>query len=323
MRAALALASRGRGRTAPNPSVGCLIVSNGHVVGRGWTQPSGRPHAEAVALDEAGGQARDATVFVTLEPCAHESARGPACADLLVAARPERVVVALEDADERTAGNGIERLRKAGIKVEVGVEADRARKEHAGFLVRMMTCRPRVALKLAMSIDGRVALESGESQWITGDIARAHAHLMRAESDMILVGRGTLAADDPSLTVRLPGLEDRSPRPTVMSATLDAIPDAANMAKNAPLLLNGPEALQGLPANDVLVEGGAGLASSLLRADVVDRLLVYRAPVLLGDPAPGAGRLGLERLGDAHDRWRLSETRFLGSDRLETYERTR
>jgi diaminohydroxyphosphoribosylaminopyrimidine deaminase/5-amino-6-(5-phosphoribosylamino)uracil reductase len=211
MGAALALAERGRGRTAPNPNVGCIIVRHGCVIGRGWTQPGGRPHAEAMALADTGDIA-GATVYVTLEPCAHASARGPACADLLVASRPARVVVALGDPDPRTNGAGIARLRAAGIAVVEGLEAHTARRSMAGFLTRRALGRPHVTLKLGLSLDGRIAMADGASRWITGPAARAHAHLERSRHEAILVGRGTLEADAPKLDVRLPGLEHRSPR---------------------------------------------------------------------------------------------------------------
>ena len=321
MCAALALAARGRGRTAPNPSVGCLIIQDGRVAGRGWTQDGGRPHAEAVALAAAGERARGSDMYVTLEPCAHDSPRGPACADLIVEARPQRVLIGSLDPDPRTAGQGAARLRSAGIEVVEDVEASAARAEHAGFLHRVETGRPRLTLKVAASIDGRVGLVSGESQWITGETARAHAHLVRAEADAILIGRGTLEADEPQLTVRLPGLDDDSPVPLVMSATLRELPE--RLAARGGRLLRGQEDLDGLPYNDLLVEGGAGIAGTLLAADLVDRLLVYRAPIIIGDDAPGLGRIGLSRLDEAHGRWRLSAVRTLGEDRLEIYERTR
>jgi diaminohydroxyphosphoribosylaminopyrimidine deaminase/5-amino-6-(5-phosphoribosylamino)uracil reductase len=203
MAAALALAERGRGRTAPNPGVGCLIVKNGHVIGRGWTQPGGRPHAEAMALKQAGSEAEGATVYVTLEPCAHLSLRGPACADLLAEARPARIVAAIGDPDPRTAGEGFARLRAAGIAVEEGVLAAEARRSMAGFLTRVAHGRPLVTLKLATSLDGAIALASGESQWITGPQARAHVHLERSRHEAILVGRGTWETDAPRLDVRL------------------------------------------------------------------------------------------------------------------------
>jgi diaminohydroxyphosphoribosylaminopyrimidine deaminase / 5-amino-6-(5-phosphoribosylamino)uracil reductase len=204
MAAALALSQRGRGRTAPNPNVGCILVRDGAVVGRGWTQPGGRPHAEAMALAQAGDAARGATCHVTLEPCAHVSPRGPACADLLIAAGVARVVVALGDSDPRTHGQGIARLRAAGIEVTENVLADAAREAMAGFLARRALGRPQVTLKLATSLDGHIALPSGESRWITGPQARAHAHLERARHEAILVGRRTAEIDRPKLDVRLP-----------------------------------------------------------------------------------------------------------------------
>ncbi|HEX8366054.1 MAG TPA: bifunctional diaminohydroxyphosphoribosylaminopyrimidine deaminase/5-amino-6-(5-phosphoribosylamino)uracil reductase RibD [Allosphingosinicella sp.] len=315
MRAAAALGERGRGRTAPNPNVGCVIVRDDRVVGRGWTLPGGRPHAEAVALNAAGEAARDATVYVTLEPCAHDSLRGPACADLLVAARPERVVVALRDPDPRTDGRGLERLQAAGIAVETGAAAEAGERSLAGFLTRVRLGRPFVTLKLAMSLDGRIALASGESRWITGEEARAHAHLERARADMILVGRGTFEMDAPRLDVRLEGLEDRSPARAMLTR---GEPPPGWRA------LASPKGVFALPdVNDLLVEGGAETASAFLAADLVDRLLLYRAPILVGAGKAGLGDIALESLADAHGRWRLHDRRMLGSDSLEVYERTR
>ena len=315
MAAAAALGERGRGRTAPNPNVGCVIVSNRRVVGRGWTWPGGRPHAEAVALERAGAAARGADLYVTLEPCAHDSARGPACADLVAAAAPARVVIALGDPDPRTDGRGAERLRAAGIAVELGCGAEAAERSMAGFLTRIRLGRPYVTLKLAMSIDGRIALPSGESRWITGEEARAHAHLERVRADMILVGRGTFEADSPRLDVRLPGLEDRSPRRALLTS---------GEAPAGWKRLAAPDEIGRLhDVNDLLLEGGGAAAAAFLAADLVDRLLVYRAPILIGDGVAAAADLGLDGLADAHGRWRPAETRALGSDRLEVYERTR
>ena len=305
MAAALALSERGRGRTAPNPNVGCVIVAQGRVIGRGWTQPGGRPHAEAMALEQAGDNARGATVYVTLEPCAHASPRGPACADLLVAAGVARVVVALGDPDPRTDGAGLAQLREAGIQVSHGVLEGRSRQAMAGFLTRRSKARPHVTLKLATSLDGRIALESGESKWITGPQARAHAHLERARHEAILVGRGTWDADAPTLDVRLAGLEARSPRRLVLSADGD---------------LRTPTDIASLANVDhVLVEGGAEAAASFLRAGLVDRLLLYRAPILIGAGKAALGDIGLDRLADAQGRWQLTDARQLGSDRLEVY----
>jgi diaminohydroxyphosphoribosylaminopyrimidine deaminase/5-amino-6-(5-phosphoribosylamino)uracil reductase len=315
MGAAIALGERGRGRTAPNPNVGCLIVSDDVVVGRGWTQPGGRPHAEQAALDEAGEGARGATAYVTLEPCCHASRRGPACADRLVEAGIARVVAALEDPDPRVAGGGFERLRAGGIEVEVGLGAEAAARSMAGFLTRQRLGRPFVTLKLALSLDGKIALPSGESRWITGEDARAHVHLERARADMILVGRGTYEADRPKLDVRLPGLEAASPR-------------RALLTRGEPVegwtRLSSPEGVFALAdVNDLLVEGGSATASAFLAADLVDRLLIYRAPILIGEGKSSVGYIGLTSLADAHGRWRLVDERRLGIDRLEVYERVR
>jgi diaminohydroxyphosphoribosylaminopyrimidine deaminase/5-amino-6-(5-phosphoribosylamino)uracil reductase len=217
MAAAAALGERGRGRTAPNPNVGCVIVRDGIVVGRGWTQPGGRPHAEQMALDEAGEAAAGAIVYVTLEPCAHVSARGGACADALIRAGVRRVVAALRDPYPPVDGLGFERLRQAGIEVRIGPGAEAAARSMAGFLTRQLLGRPNVTLKLAMSLDGRIALPSGESRWISGEDARAHVHGERARTDMILIGRGTFEADRPKLDVRLPGLEARAPRRALLT----------------------------------------------------------------------------------------------------------
>jgi len=315
MEEAIALGERGRGLTAPNPNVGCVIVSGDEAVGRGWTQKGGRPHAEAVALEEAGEAARGATIYVTLEPCAHDSARGPACADLLVEARPARVVAALADPDRRTDGIGIARLKAAGIAVDVGIGAEQAARSMAGFLSRIRLGRPFVTLKLALSIDSMIATAAGESRWITGTEARADTHLERARADMILVGRGTYYLDNPKLDVRLPGLEEASPR----RALLTAGPGADGWET-----LARPQDIFALKdVNDLLVEGGAATATAFLKADLVDRLLLYRAPILIGAGKAAVGDIGLAQLADAHGRWRRTETRQLGSDTREVYERTR
>lgn len=317
MDAALALASRGRGRTAPNPNVGCIIVADHKVVGRGWTQPGGRPHAEAMALAQAGEKSRGATVYVTLEPCAHLSPRGPACADLLILSNVARVVVAMGDPDARTNGTGIARLREAGITVDVGIGEAAARRQIAGFLTRQSQQRPHVTLKLALSLDGAMALGSGVSKWITGPQARAHAHLERARHEAILVGRATIEADAPTLDVRLDGLAERAPRRLILSHTpAFAHPDAGVAWEN----LAAPDAIGALDAVDhLLIEGGPTTAAAFLAADLVDRLLLYRAPILVG-----GGRtlpdIGLTDLAAAHGRWVLTDARALGSDRLEVYE---
>ena len=314
--AALALSQRGYGRTAPNPNVGCILLdADGHVAGRGWTQPGGRPHAEAMALAQAGDAARGGTAYVTLEPCAHESSRGPCCADLLIAAGVARAVVALADPDPRTAGGGIERLRAAGIAVETGLLAEEARIAMAGFLMRQDARRPLVTLKLATSLDGCIALADGTSRWITGPAARAHAHLERARHELILIGRGTLAADHPRLDVRLLGLADRSPRRCVLSAS--------GAAPEGWLAIGAPAEIASLPGDHLLVEGGAQTAAAFLAEDLVDRLLLYRAPILIGGGKPGLADIGLLDLADAHGRWRLTDSRSFAPDRLEVYERVR
>jgi diaminohydroxyphosphoribosylaminopyrimidine deaminase/5-amino-6-(5-phosphoribosylamino)uracil reductase len=315
MGAALTLATRGVGRTAPNPPVGCVIVRDGRIVGRGWTQPGGRPHAEAMALEQAGEAARGATAFVTLEPCAHVSPRGPACADLLIAAGIARAIIAVGDPDPRTNGAGIARLEAAGIAVTTGPGGAEAERIMAGFLMRQRAGRPHVTLKLALSLDGTIALADGSSRWITGEEARAHAHLERARCDLILVGRGTLEADDPKLDVRLPGLEDRAPQRAVLTS---------GTAPDGWITLPSPAAVAGLAKVDhVLVEGGASAAAAFLAADLVDRLLLYRAPILIGAGRNAIGGLGLGDLADAHGRWRAVDTRQLGSDRLDVYDRVR
>ena len=316
MTEAVALGERMRGRTAPNPNVGCVIVTpEGDVVGRGATATGGRPHAEAIALEQAGRDARGATVYTSLEPCAHLSERGPACTDLLIAAQPARVVVALQDPDPRTAGNGLKRLREAGIEVKLGTAREAAARSIAGFLTRMRMGRPRVTLKLALSIDGKIALPSGESKWITGEDARAHVHLERAQSDMILVGRGTYLADSPKLDVRLPGLEDWSPRRALLTR---------GAAVEGWETLHSPQDVYRLhDVNDLLVEGGSATATAFLSADLVDRILIYRAPIIVGEGKSSFGYIGLDAIADAHGRWRADDGAALGIDRLEVYERVR
>lgn len=322
MARALALAKAAWGSTAPNPAVGCVLVApDGRTIGEGATAHGGRPHAEAVALAQAGTRARASTAYVTLEPCAHASARGLACADLLIAAGIARVVAALPDPDPRTHGQGFARLRAAGIVVETGEGAAEAAAIIAGFAHRIATGRPRVTLKLALSIDGRIALADGRSRWITGEQARAHAHTERARADLIVIGRGTLEADDPTLDVRLPGQEHRSPRPAILSRTLAQVPATRRLAARNPLILPSPQAIDTLPLNDILVEGGGETARAFLIADRVDRLLIYRAPILLGaDARPGVGALALVDLAHAHGHWCRTDCLPLGPDVLEVYE---
>ncbi|MEC7931940.1 MAG: bifunctional diaminohydroxyphosphoribosylaminopyrimidine deaminase/5-amino-6-(5-phosphoribosylamino)uracil reductase RibD [Pseudomonadota bacterium] len=315
MAAAIALSGRGRGLSTPNPNVGCLIVQDGRVVGRGWTQKGGRPHAEAQALEQAMDRARGATAYVTLEPCFHLSPRGPRCADLMARAGVSRVVIALRDPDPRTDGQGAAWLRDRGVTVDMGLMAQEAAAAMAGFVLRQTRGRPHVTLKLGLSLDGRIALANGSSRWITGPEARAHAHMERARHDAILVGGGTLRADAPRLDVRLHGLADRSPRRLLLTRG-DAPADWER--------IGAPEEIAALERVDhLLVEGGAETAAAFLRADLVDRLLLYRAPILVGSGLAGVGDIGLEDLADAHGRWRLCDSRMLGVDRLEVYEAIR
>ena len=316
MAEAIVLGDEVRGRTAPNPNVGCVIVSgDGSIVGRGATRQGGRPHAEAVALAEAGERARGATLYTSLEPCAHKSARGPACSELIVEAGLAKVVVALKDPDPRTSGRGIERLRSAEIEVKLGIGRKAAAESMSGYLTRLKLGRPRITLKMALSIDGKIAMPSGESKWISGEDARAHVHLERARSDMILVGRGTYQADAPRLDVRLPGLELWSPRRALLTR---------GEAVEGWETLRSPRGVIKLhDVNDLLVEGGSATATAFLAEDLVDRILIYRAPIIVGEGKSSFGYIGLEGIADAHGRWRAGDARALGVDRLEVYERVR
>ena len=354
MAMALALAERGLGNVWPNPAVGCVLVREGRVVGRGWTQPGGRPHAESEAIDRAGEAADGSTAYVTLEPCAHHG-RTPPCTELMLAAGIRRTVVAAVDPDPRVDGKGIAWLRAAGLTVEVGcLEADACRL-NAGFFARMRRGRPLVALKLATSADGRIATATGDSRWITGAAARAEGHRLRLRHDAILVGSGTALADDPELTCRLPGLERRSPVRVVLDRRL-RLPLDGRLARSAagwPLWLftcdtDAPAAMavadrgatlfplaEGEPGGQLremlaalaeqgitrlLVEGGAAVATAFLRAGLVDRLYLFDAPLLLGaDGRPATDTLGVQRLVDAR-RWRRVEERLLDEDRLAVLE---
>ena len=356
MRAALALAARGLGRTWPNPAVGCVLVREGTVVGRGWTQPGGRPHAEAEALGRADEGARGATAYVSLEPCAH-TGKTPPCADALIAAGIARVVSAVEDPDPRVAGGGLARLREAGIAVTTGVCAAEASELNAGFFTRIKLGRPLVSLKLATTLDGRIATRTGDSKWITDDAARRRAHLLRATHDAILVGTGTALADDPELTCRLPGLAARSPVRVVLDRAL-RLPDTAKLlttaravptwivtaaggdaTRRAAVERAGAEiievpvsfgqltlraALSALGARGVtrvLAEGGSALAASLLRDDLVDRVYWFRASMVIGgDGLPATQSFGVERLADAK-RFERVDIENVGADTLETCRR--
>jgi diaminohydroxyphosphoribosylaminopyrimidine deaminase/5-amino-6-(5-phosphoribosylamino)uracil reductase len=318
MAAAARLALRARPLCRPNPGVGALLVSGGEaprVIARGWTREGGRPHAEAIALAGLeGGGANGATLYVTLEPCAHRSQRGPACCDVVTDARPARVVIGQRDPDPRTAGDGIARLERAGIETVV-LDDPASAESLADYLTLRREGRPRVTLKLAVSLDGCIALADGTSQWITGEAARAHVHAMRARHDAILVGGETWRADRPQLDVRLTGLETRSPQRLVL--TRGVKPDGVT-------IVNEPAQIAGLDGVlSLYVEGGAGAAASFLAADLVDELHLYRAPILIGDGRPALGPLGLETLAEAHGRWALARACQLGSDTFTAYLRTR
>ena len=310
--AAARLASRGVPLSRPNPAVGALIVAQGRVIGRGWTQPGGRPHAEAMALDAAGASAQGATLYVTLEPCAHQSSRGPACADLIAASGLARVVVGCTDPDPRTSGQGLERLRGAGIAADLPDSAE-CRASLAGYLMQTAQGRPHVTLKLALSQDGHLTPPPGQGQWLTGPEARAHVHAMRARMDAIVVGSGTLYADNPRLDVRLPGIEDRSPARWLLT---HGTAPAGWQALASPQAIAAMEGLQYL-----MVEGGAETARAFLTASLVDRLLLYRAPQMVGGSGPALPDLTEAALA-ADPLWHRTDTRQLGNDRLDVYEHT-
>lgn len=352
MAQALSLGRKGLGRTWPNPAVGCVLVgADGRLIARGRTANGGGPHAEIVALNAAGDAARGATAYVSLEPCAHRGKTGP-CAEALVEAGISRCVVAIADPYSEVAGRGLQRLRQAGIDVVVGVGADRARFDQAGFLKRVTQGLPLVTLKLATSLDGRIATAAGESRWITGAEARAKGHLLRAQHDAIALGIGTVLADDPGLDCRLPGLEDCSPVRVVfdsqgrlsassklaktagdvpvwrLSGQAAPAPPSAVEAISVPMVdggrLDPKAALKALASRGVtrvLVEGGGRLAASLLKAALVDRLALFTAPCILGGDALAAvGGFDVRRLAERAS-FRHMTTAPLGPDRYDLYVR--
>jgi diaminohydroxyphosphoribosylaminopyrimidine deaminase/5-amino-6-(5-phosphoribosylamino)uracil reductase len=345
---ALRLAGRGRGRTRPNPIVGAVVVREGRIVGEGWHRAAGGDHAEIVALRAAGGRARGATMLVTLEPCAH-TGRTPPCVDALLEAGIRRCVVALKDPHSIVNGRGLSRLRRAGVKVDVGLCAEEARRALGGYLLAHTERRPRVTWKVAMTLDGRIADWRRRSRWITGEAARAHAHRMRAESDAVLIGAGTARADDPRLTART---GKRAPQPlrVVCDTRLDSPRglrlfgaalgrgtvvacgrSAARARRQAleargvqvwPLALAGghvsPRALArrlvAAGCHEVLLEGGATLGTSWMRAGLVDRLALYLAPRVLGaEGLAWCGPLGNLALDRARAGW-VVEQRRIGED---------
>jgi len=348
MALALSLGARGLGRVWPNPAVGCVIVAKGRIVGRGWTADGGRPHGETAALSQAGRAAKGATAYVTLEPCAHYG-KTPPCAQNLINARVTRVVTALEDPDPRVAGKGHAMLQEAGVELLTGIGRKQASEQHKGFLLRINQGRPMVTLKMASSFDGRIALQNGQSRWITGPQARRMVHLMRSRHDAVLIGGGTARKDDPSLDVRDLGVS-RQPVRVVASRNLD-IPLAGKLAnaamQHSVWICHGVDAdptlisvwqglgaktlaceikqgqlcpisiLQALGANGltrVFCEGGGSFAASLLKADVVDELVGFTAGVVIGaDGRPMLGSLGLQQL-NAAQRFDLVQSRQVGGD---------
>lgn len=346
MARAVELARRGWYTTHPNPRVGCVIVNDGRIVGEGFHALAGQAHAEIEALNAAGERARDATVYVTLEPCSHHG-RTPPCADTLVRAGVRRVVAAMVDPNPLVAGQGIDRLRAEGIDVEEGLLGFAARELNIGFIQRMTEARPRVRVKLAASLDGRTAMASGESKWITGEAAREDVQRLRAESSGIVTGIGTVVADDPQLNVRLTG-DWRQPERVVLDPDLRTPPDARILSMDATtriftrsddterrttlevagavveklpdnnsggLLLEAVLARLGeLKHNDVLIEAGAKLAGEFLNRGLADELIIYQAPVLLGNDArPLVTLPGLEKLADRLA-FKLRDVRRVGDD---------
>jgi diaminohydroxyphosphoribosylaminopyrimidine deaminase/5-amino-6-(5-phosphoribosylamino)uracil reductase len=350
MRSALALARRGVGETWPNPSVGCVLVKDGHVIGRGRTARGGRPHAETQALLMAGPAAFGATAYVTLEPCSHHG-QTPPCADAMIKAGVRRAVVAMVDPDPRVSGRGLDILRAAGIEVVLGTLSDLAEELNAGYLRRVINGRPLITVKLATSLDGRIATHSGESKWISGPDSRAMAHRLRADSDAVMIGSGTALVDNPDLTCRLPGLEDRSPIRIIIDGrlrlplTAKVVVSAAKtptwiISRNdnpperiAAFLGCGVEVIEVAVAADgkiclagalrelgrrgltrVLVEGGSFMTAALLRAKLVDRLAWFHAPILMGgDGIPASSSFGVDRLTQA-PRFRPLDVEVMGSD---------
>ncbi len=356
MALALSLGRRGQGNVWPNPAVGCVIVKDGRIVGRGWTAAGGRPHAETQALDQAGAAARGAEVFVTLEPCAHQG-QTPPCAQALIDAQVARVVMAVGDGDPRVDGRGIAMLRAARIKVDTGMLEEAARSDHAGFFIRTDLGRPMITLKLASSLDGRIATATNESQWITAPPARRAVHAMRARHDAVMVGGGTARHDNPTLTVRDLGI-GRQPARIVLSRRLD-LPLTGNLARTAadiPLILchgTDPDrllhqtwsdlgatlvpcnvtagqidirdALQRLAAlglTRIFCEGGSALASSLIHADLVDQLIGFSAGIIIGaEGLPAIGAMGLDALSRA-PRYRFVRSQPVGPDLMHVWMRS-
>lgn len=355
MTSALNLARQGLGRTWPNPSVGCVIVKEGHIVGRARTADGGRPHAETIALDMAGERANGATVYVSLEPCAHEGQTGP-CAQALIEAQVKKVVVAIEDSDPRVNAKGIEMLRDAGIEVVVGILDEKAKEMNKGFFLRHTEERPLISLKTATTLDSKIATSTGESKWITGDLARQRAHLIRAQHDAIAVGVNTVIADDPSLTSRVQGhvhnivrvvfdtnlrltgsekiFDEAADNPVWIVTTVDATDEKAKPLVNAGADIitvdtqdghtNIKQAMTALSEKGItrmLVEGGAGVMTSFMKAELFDRLYWFRAGSVFGaDGRSAAQALGIENVSQKISLQHV-EGMALGDDVLDIYRR--
>jgi diaminohydroxyphosphoribosylaminopyrimidine deaminase/5-amino-6-(5-phosphoribosylamino)uracil reductase len=355
MQLALSLGRRGLGRTWPNPAVGAVVVKDDVIVGRGWTQPGGRPHAETEALKRAGKEARGATLYVTLEPCSHQG-KTPPCVDAIIRAGIARVVSALEDPNPEVAGQGYAKLRERGIAVDAGLEAAAAARQHAGHIRRMRDGRPQVLLKLAATADGKAGLPGRKPAGITGEAARARVHQMRAEYDAILVGIGTVLSDDPHLTCRLPGMMEWSPvraildarlriplatsiigtareTPTWVFTTPSASPVAEDIlkakgvevfrvdGKDGRLDLNSVlKALAGRGITRLMVEGGPTVAAGFIKADLVDEAALFRSPNPLGEGIDVLEDLPLTALTKS-PKLRLIASEAVGGDTLEMFER--
>ncbi|MGF1607657.1 MAG: bifunctional diaminohydroxyphosphoribosylaminopyrimidine deaminase/5-amino-6-(5-phosphoribosylamino)uracil reductase RibD [Rhodothalassiaceae bacterium] len=342
---ALALARRGLGRTWPNPAVGCVLVKDGRVLGRGWTQPGGRPHAETEALAQAGPAARGATAYVSLEPCAHDG-KTPPCADALIAAGIARLVAATIDPDPRTAGAGLAKIRAAGVWVDLGVLEAPARALNEGFFRRVADNRPMVTAKIATTLDGKIATLHGVSKWITGPAARRRAHLMRAQHDAVLAGIGTVLADDPLLNVRIDGLDHRTPVRIVLDrlGRTSAKSRLVQTAGTSPVWVISEKRQDLGPVEQILVpdirdlkailaelarrgltrllvEGGAQALASFFKQDLVDRIAWFRAASLIGgDGLPAVAALWVEQI-DQLLRFRPVSSEAVGRDRLDLYVR--
>ncbi|MEE2954866.1 MAG: bifunctional diaminohydroxyphosphoribosylaminopyrimidine deaminase/5-amino-6-(5-phosphoribosylamino)uracil reductase RibD [Pseudomonadota bacterium] len=357
MQIALNLAGRGLGRTWPNPSVGCVIVANGKIVGRGWTQPGGQPHAEVEALRRAGSQTNGATAYVTLEPCVHQG-RTPPCTEALINSGIKKVMISLHDPDPRVNGRGIKALQNAGIKTEIGLCSEEAKKVTAGFLQRVYNSKPFITLKFATTLDGMIATGGGVSEWITGETSRRLGHLLRANHDAVLIGSQTAEKDNPLLTCRLPGMRECSPIRIIVASSLrlplshkliqtaleiptwfftvsnsqqdNKISKAYEKAgvklfivkpdeKGKPNLLEVVEALGKKGITRLLVEGGGKIASSFLKEALVDEIFWFRAAKIIGgDGVQAISKMGIENIKDTIQVKRLS-VEIMGEDVLERY----